>query len=121
MNLYANYHNNDPTQGWEMQRVLDQANAAQDRHSDPESEYYIENYNVIAAVNGAGFDMGTGEPSGVLVMDGVEYHPISSAGFVGILKDGRLLLCETVAGIKEKAGTANFEEAFVRIVKGEKT
>ena len=40
---------------------------------------------------------------------------------VGILKDGRLLLCETVAGIKEKAGTANFEEAFVRIVKGEKT
>ena len=88
VNLYANYHNNDPTQGWEMQRVEDQANAAQERHSDPDSENYIENYNVIVATNGAGFDMGTGEPSGVLVMEGVEYHPITSAGFVGILKDG---------------------------------
>ena len=88
VNLYANYHNNDPTQGWEMQRVEDQANAAEQRHSDPNSEHYIENYNVIAAVNGSGFNMSTGEPSGVLVMEGVEYHPITSAGFVGILKDG---------------------------------
>ena len=37
---------------------------------------------------------------------------------VGILKDGKLLLCETVAGIKAAAGTDCFEEAFVRIVKG---
>ena len=88
VSLHANYHNNDPTQGWEMQRVLDQALAAEERHSDPNSEHYIENYNVIAAVNGAGFNMSTGEPSGVLVMEGVEYHPITSAGFVGILKDG---------------------------------
>lgn len=88
VNVYANYHNNDPTQGWEMQRVLDQANAAQERHSDPDSEHYIENYNVIASVNGAGFNMQTGEPAGVLVMGGVEYSPISSSGFFGILKDG---------------------------------
>ncbi|MBQ8909922.1 MAG: phosphodiester glycosidase family protein [Oscillospiraceae bacterium] len=88
VSLYANYHNNDPTQGWEMQRVEDQALAAEQRHSDPNSEHYIENYNVIAAVNGSGFNMSTGEPSGVLVMEGVEYQPISSAGFVGILKDG---------------------------------
>lgn len=38
---------------------------------------------------------------------------------VGILKDGKLLICETVAGIKAAAGTGNFAEAFVRIVKGE--
>ena len=37
---------------------------------------------------------------------------------VGILKDGKLLLCETVAGIKAAAGTDSFEAAFVRIVKG---
>ena len=37
---------------------------------------------------------------------------------VGIMKDGRLLLCGTVAGIKAAARTENFEEAFVRIVKG---
>ena len=100
VNLYANYNANDPTQGWEMSRVLDQALAAEERHSDPDSELYIENYNVVAAVNGAGFDMGTGEPSGVLVMDGVEYHSITSAGFVGILKDGT-----PVIGTKEEYNT----------------
>ena len=47
--------------------IRDRANAAQDRHSDPDSEHYVENYNVIAAVNGAGFDMSTGEPSGFLL------------------------------------------------------
>ena len=100
VSLHANYHANDPTQGWEMQRVLDQALAAEERHSDPESDLYVENYNVIAAVNGAGFNMSTGQPSGVLVMDGVEYHPIDSAGFVGILKDGT-----PVIGTKEEYNT----------------
>ena len=40
---------------------------------------------------------------------------------VGILKDGKLLICETVSGIKVAAGTDNFEEAFVRIVKGDRS
>ena len=38
---------------------------------------------------------------------------------VGIMRDGRLLLCDTPQGIRERAGTERFEEAFVRIVKGE--
>ena len=37
---------------------------------------------------------------------------------VAIMKGGRLLLCDTPEAIKEKAGTDNFEQAFVRIVKG---
>ena len=37
---------------------------------------------------------------------------------IGIMKDGKLLLCETAAKIKEMAGTDNFEQAFVRIVRG---
>ena len=37
---------------------------------------------------------------------------------IGIMKDGRLLLCDTVANIKAAAGTDSFEQAFVRIVKG---
>ncbi len=37
---------------------------------------------------------------------------------VGIMKDGELLLCDTVDGIKKRAGTDRFEEAFVRIVRG---
>lgn len=36
---------------------------------------------------------------------------------IGIMKDGRLLLCATAAEIKQKAGTDQFEEAFIRIVK----
>ena len=87
VHIYANYNNNDPTK-WEMQRVLDQANAAQNKYGNPESEHYIENYNVIASVNGDGFNMETGEPGGLLVMNGVEYHPVDGGGFFAILKDG---------------------------------
>ena len=37
---------------------------------------------------------------------------------VGIMKDGRLLICGTVSQIKQAADTEDFEQAFVRIVKG---
>ncbi len=37
---------------------------------------------------------------------------------VAIMRDGKLLLCDTVDGIKQTAGTDNFEQAFIRIVKG---
>ncbi len=39
---------------------------------------------------------------------------------IAIMKDGKLLICDTAEKIKEKAQTDNFEEAFVRIVKGVK-
>lgn len=38
---------------------------------------------------------------------------------IAIMKDGRLLVCDTADGIKAIAGTDNFEEAFVRVIKGE--
>ena len=37
---------------------------------------------------------------------------------IAIMKDGKLLLCDTVEKIKATAGVDCFEEAFVRIVKG---
>lgn len=37
---------------------------------------------------------------------------------IAIMKDGRLLVCDTADKIKEAAGTDNFEQAFVNIVKG---
>ena len=37
---------------------------------------------------------------------------------IAIMKDGRLLVCDTADQIKAVAGTDNFEQAFVRIVKG---
>ncbi len=37
---------------------------------------------------------------------------------IGIMRDGKLLICDTAQEIKKAAGTDNFEQAFVRIVKG---
>ena len=37
---------------------------------------------------------------------------------IAIMKDGKLLICDTADKIKQTAGTDNFEQAFVRIVKG---
>ena len=37
---------------------------------------------------------------------------------IAIMKDGKLLICETADKIKETAETDNFEHAFIRIVKG---
>ena len=37
---------------------------------------------------------------------------------VGIMRDGRHLLCDTPEGIKAKADTDSFDEAFIKIVKG---
>ena len=38
---------------------------------------------------------------------------------IAIMKDGKLFACDTADKIKETAGTDNFEQAFIRIVKGE--
>ena len=40
---------------------------------------------------------------------------------IAIMKDGKLLICDTAAGIKAIAGTDNFEQAFIQIVKGAKS
>ncbi len=39
---------------------------------------------------------------------------------IAIMKDGKLLICDTADKIKETAQTDNFEQAFVRIVRGMK-
>lgn len=38
---------------------------------------------------------------------------------IGIMKEGKLLLCDTAENIKKAAQTNKFEEAFVRVVRGE--
>lgn len=37
---------------------------------------------------------------------------------IAIMKDGKLLICDTADKIKEAAGTDDFEKAFIHIVKG---
>ncbi|MBR2055337.1 MAG: ABC transporter ATP-binding protein, partial [Clostridia bacterium] len=37
---------------------------------------------------------------------------------VGIMKNGQLLICDTLEGIMAAAGADNLEEAFIHLVKG---
>lgn len=37
---------------------------------------------------------------------------------IGIMKEGRLLICDTAENIKKTANTDSFEQAFIKIVKG---
>ncbi len=111
VSVHANYKDNDPyisfgkvysEVDWGMKRVIDQAKAAQVRHSNPATENYVPNYNVIAAFNGTGFNMTTGEPSGLLVMEGIEVHGVGkdangnpkvfNGDFFGIQKDGSAII-----------------------------
>ncbi len=91
--IHANYKDHDPSNGWGMARVPDQIAAAQAYHSDPDSENYIENFNVIGGVNGDFYNMSTGKPTGVLVMDGVTYQGnVNSRCFFAILNDGTAVI-----------------------------
>ncbi len=90
--VYANYNNNDPSQGWQMQRVLEQSLAAQKNYSDPTFEHYTENFNVVAAVNGGGYNMHNGAPGGLFVMEGKEWVPSDGNYFFAILKDGTAMI-----------------------------
>ena len=93
VSIHANYHANDPSQGWAMSRVSDQMTAAQKRHSDPaDMANYVEHYNAVVGVNADFYNMTTGAPSGALVMEGVEYHSGASANFFAILKDGTAMI-----------------------------
>ena len=90
----ANYGENDPTK-WQPVDVLTQAKAAQEKRSDPENEHYRENYQVITSVNADGFNMANGTPSGILVMDGVEWNAPNGNGFFGITKEGKAVIGTT--------------------------
>ncbi|MDO4622412.1 MAG: phosphodiester glycosidase family protein [Eubacteriales bacterium] len=90
VSIYANYNNNDGST-WAMSRVTDQMAAAKEKHSNPDSENYIENYEPVVGVNADFFNMSTGEPSGVLVMEGVIYRNDEASfdeNFFAILDDG---------------------------------
>ncbi len=86
--IHANYSSHDPSKGWNMARVPDQMASAQAVHSDPNSEKYIHNFNVIAGINADFYNMSTGQPTGALVLDGVEYQNAKNRPFFAILKDG---------------------------------
>ncbi len=98
VHVFANYKDNDPSKGWGMQRLVDQMNAAQAAHSDPDSSKYIEDYRSIVGINADFYNMSTGEPTGVLIMDGVTYRtykdavPDANRNFFAILSDGTAMI-----------------------------
>lgn len=84
--IMANYKDNDPSKGWGMQRVEDQVAALVKNNSD------VENFTPVVAINGDGFNTSTGQPGGLLVMEGIEWHPVDGDGFFAILKDGTAMI-----------------------------
>ena len=85
--IMANYKDNDPSKGWGYQRVEDQVKAMV---NNKKGEY--EYFTPVVATNADGYNMSTGEPSGLLVMDGKTWHPVNSNGFFAILKDGSAMI-----------------------------
>lgn len=92
VSIHANYKDNDPDLGWGMQRVTDQMAAAVAKHSDPDSEYYVENYKAVVGTNGDFFNMSTGAPSGALVMEGELYCEARNENFFAVLNDGTAVI-----------------------------
>ena len=114
VDVYANYANNDGST-WAMARVTDQMAAAQAKHSNPnDPDNYIENYNTVLGVNADFYNMSTGQPSGALVMEGVEYHGVGSENFFAILDDGTAIIgsgseyASYKNRIQEAVGGSNF-------------
>ena len=77
---YADYNANK----WKMQRVTDQAKAAQK----------ATGYNVVAGINADFYNMSTGQPAGALVMNGKVYQGTSGRPYFAILKDGTAVIRE---------------------------
>jgi len=74
----------DDGKGFGLQTVRDEANAA-----------IKSGHQVVAGLNSDFFNMGTGEPLGNVVKDGVEIHatkPDSGESFFGVTKDGEPLI-----------------------------
>lgn len=84
--IFANYKNNDPSDGWGMQRLTEQMAAAEDNHT------HIENYTAVVGINADFYNMSNGKPSGALVMEGEVYNEASGKNFFAILDDGSAVI-----------------------------
>ncbi|MBR5286577.1 MAG: phosphodiester glycosidase family protein [Clostridia bacterium] len=88
VDLMVNYNNNKAPVGSNigLQRVEDQVAALVENNKDK------ENFHPIVATNGAGYNITTGVPSGLVVMNGVEYYPVGAPAFFAILDDGKAVI-----------------------------
>ena len=97
VDVLVNYNNNKPPVGDNIgaQTVQKQAEALVANYrnkTDENGNPVYENFNAIVAINGAGYSFATGEPAGLVVMQGVEYYPVGAPGFFAILSDGSAVI-----------------------------
>lgn len=79
--IIAGYNDGD-TDEWIRTPVRTHAEAAEK----------VRGVNVIGAINGDRYNTETGEPAGLLVMNGVVCHPVNGRPFFAILNDGTAVI-----------------------------
>ncbi len=97
VDILVNYNNNKAPVGSNigMQSVMNQTAALVENYrnmTDENGNKVYENFNAIVATNGAGYNITSGAPAGLVVMNGVEYYPVTAPGFFAILKDGTAMI-----------------------------
>ena len=93
--IKVNYKDNDPSKGWGLQRVEDQAKAMVKNYQnkkDEDGNLLYPNFHAIVATNADGYNITNGTPGGLVVMDGKEWHGVDKDGFFAILKDGSAMI-----------------------------
>ncbi|MGN1478474.1 MAG: phosphodiester glycosidase family protein, partial [Acutalibacteraceae bacterium] len=82
-----------------MDKLSNMVACANQKYSDPSNPQFIsEYYSVVSACNGDGYNMTTGEPSGVFIMGGnvkKDWVMSSNPVFLAILKDGTAVIDNT--------------------------
>ena len=82
-----------------MDKLSNMVACANKKYSDPNNEQFIsEYYTVVSACNGDGYNMTTGEPSGVFIMGGnvkKDWDKNSNPVFLAILNDGTAVIDNT--------------------------
>ncbi len=87
--LKACYKNYDGS-AWGMQTPTLQAAAAEKKLKQTD-----ENANVVGVINTSFFNMSTGEPNGLLVMNGKTWHENAGGwGYVAVTADGSVEICD---------------------------
>lgn len=81
---------------WRMQTVSDQVKSAQSFFNRTDLENYA-GATVVAAINADYYNMATGQPSGILIIDGVTYNDTAGKYYFAIDKDGQALISDSYA------------------------
>ena len=81
---------------WQMQTVSDQVKETQKYLTAHPDKY--PNYQIVAAINADYYNMATGQPTGLLVINGKQYNPPVSGGYYhwfGITRDGKPMISDS--------------------------